>query len=249
MTHIFAGGWKRDAPDPRDLIYAPRKKRGVSTTNIDLRKSGLFPPIYNQGRTQSCIGASLAAVLEYGRRREKKRPDFDPSRLFIYYNTRVIEKDVEKDEGGELRNGMKSLTDYGSASEALWPFDENKVLEKPIPSAYEEGMKSMIKKYMRIPTDQKKILNVLSHDMPIAFGLSCFENFDTAKTAEDGIIPMPTGSHKGDHAMVCVGFNGTHFIVRNSWGDSWGDNGYAYIPIDYMLNDNLGGDYWCIELA
>lgn len=242
-------GWIRDRPDPRDLIYAPKKKRGISTSNIDLRKTGFFPPIYNQGHTQSCIGAALAAVLEFERRKEQKRPDFDPSRLFIYYNTRIIEKDTEKDEGGELRNGMKSLQDYGAASEIAWPFVENKVLEKPSPVAYEEAKYSFIKKYMRIPTELKAVLAVLSRNMPIAFGISCFENFDTAKTAENGIIPMPAGKHKGDHAMTIVGYNGTHFICRNSWGSEWGDNGYCYIPTDYMMNDNLGGDYWAIEIA
>lgn len=241
-------GWRRDKPDPRDIIYAPRKKRGVSASSIDLRKSGFFPPIFNQGRSQSCTGVAVADVLEYGRRKQNLT-SIDPSKLFIYYNSRIIENDVDKDEGAELRNVMKSLVDYGAAPELLWPFNENKVKEKPPEPAYVEAKKNIIKKYMRIPTEKRAIIAVLSRDMPIAFGISCFENFDTAKTAEDGMIPMPSGSHKGDHAMVCVGYNGTHFIVRNSWGSQWGDNGHCYIPEAYMLQDSLSGDYWSITVV
>ena len=32
-----------------------------------------------------------------------------------------------------------------------------------------------------------------------------------------------------DHAVLLVGYNSTHWFIKNSWGTAWGDNGYGYI--------------------
>lgn len=39
----------------------------------------------------------------------------------------------------------------------------------------------------------------------------------------------------GNHAMTIVGWTENHWIVLNSWGTSWGDNGIAYIPFNYPI--------------
>ena len=65
------------------------------------------------------------------------------------------------------------------------------------------------------------------------------------------MVPMPDPSEKmiGGHAMLIVGSTDTHFIVRNSWGAEWGDNGYCYIPLDYLTDENLADDFWAIFLS
>jgi C1A family cysteine protease len=51
-----------------------------------------------------------------------------------------------------------------------------------------------------------------------------------------------TETFLGGHCVVCVGYNTKYWIMRNSWGN----NGYFYLPYDYLLNDNLATDMWCI---
>ena len=52
----------------------------------------------------------------------------------------------------------------------------------------------------------------------------------------------------GGHAVVCVGYNefSQKWIMRNSWGSSWGDKGYFYLPYNYLLNPSLTTDMWTI---
>lgn len=56
-----------------------------------------------------------------------------------------------------------------------------------------------------------------------------------------GIIQHHCSSHNANHAVLITGYDTTgevpYWIVRNSWGTSWGDNGYAYIKIG---NDMCG---------
>jgi C1A family cysteine protease len=43
---------------------------------------------------------------------------------------------------------------------------------------------------------------------------------------------LPETVH-GGHAIALVGYTPDHFIVRNSWGEKWGDKGYAYASLEY----------------
>jgi C1A family cysteine protease len=83
-------GWVRDLPDERDFVYAApliRFPQGLPPS-VDLRSE--CPPIYDQGQLGSCTGNGIAAAIEFDQRKQRKK-EFTPSRLFIYYNERVIE--------------------------------------------------------------------------------------------------------------------------------------------------------------
>jgi hypothetical protein len=65
---------------------------------------------------------------------------------------------------------------------------------------------------------------------------------------------MPSGEDDrkhGRHAMLIAGYDQTRrlFIVRNSWGDDWGDRGYAYMPYDYVLDRRWTQNAWAIRLT
>ncbi|HEY9830232.1 MAG TPA: C1 family peptidase, partial [Stenomitos sp.] len=83
-------------------------------------------------------------------------------------------------------------------------------------------------------------------------GLALFKSFDRA--GKNGKVPMPDPNSEegrqshGAHAMLCVGYSDKSqaFIVRNSWGESWGHKGYCYIPYAYMTNPEYCWDCWKI---
>jgi len=242
-------GWRPDKPDHRDLVCNLRAKRGVSK-NVDLRTTGHLPPVYDQGQLGSCTGNAIAGAVEYGMRAQGKH-DFIPSRLFIYYNERQMEGTTNTDAGAEERDGIKSVATVGVCSENVWPYDISKFSDRPSDAAYTEARKEIIKQYSRVPVKLPNMQNVLTHGIPIVFGMSIYESFESDAVSQTGMVPMPDPSEKnlGGHCMLIVGSNDTHFIVRNSWGEEWGDKGYCYIPHEYLTNENLADDFWAIFLA
>ena len=99
-------------------------------------------------------------------------------------------------------------------------------------------------KKFRISQGWKRIPSVhsmrkaLSEGKPVVFAMMIHDNMSEAV---NGVIPMPTATSQpvGGHAIVAVGYDNArrHFIIRNSWGTSWGDKGYGYLPYDYFRND------------
>jgi hypothetical protein len=81
-----------------------------------------------------------------------------------------------------------------------------------------------------------------------AFGLSIYSHFENDANHHQGLISLPSASdvYMGGHAACAIGFDNYRqvFIVRNSWGDEWGDHGYFYLPYAYMTNSDLVYDLW-----
>ena len=104
-------GWVPDLPDHRDHLYAaPVELAAAPPATADLRPQ--CPPVYDQGQLGSCTANAIAAAIEFDRMKQKLA-DFTPSRLFIYYNERVIEHTVDSDSGAQIRDGIKSVGQTG----------------------------------------------------------------------------------------------------------------------------------------
>ena len=105
-------GWNPDIPDGRDLMFAaPPEVVTQLPPKVDLRDQ--CPDVYDQGQLGSCTANSIAGALEFDQMKQKEQP-FTPSRLFIYYNERVIEGTVDSDSGAQIRDGVKSVNQQGA---------------------------------------------------------------------------------------------------------------------------------------
>ncbi len=115
-------GWIPDLPDHRDLKFAaPAQVTAALPPSVDLTSA--CPPVYNQENLGSCTANAIAAALEFDQMKQNESPIFVPSRLFIYYNERVIENDVTCDNGAQIRDGMKSVVNQGACPEDMWPYN------------------------------------------------------------------------------------------------------------------------------
>jgi C1A family cysteine protease len=233
-----------DLPDRRDKLFKLEVPRVLRLPKrVDLRSE--MSPVEDQGQLGSCTANAFAGNLEYLWKKKKKF--IDASRLFIYYNERLYINSTGRDSGANLRDGIKALKKYGVCSETTWPYRISKFKIKPPAPAYKEGLDRTIEQYLRV-LSIADIKQSLAQKLPVNFGISVYDSFQSPKANKTGIIPDPKKgeSVEGGHAMLFVGYddNDKHFIVRNSWSKYWGDKGYCYISYDYVDKD--ASDMWTI---
>lgn len=245
-----AYGWTRDLPDFRDHLYSaplPQFPQGLPAS-VDLRPQ--CPPIYNQGQLGSCTGNAIAGAIEFDQRKQGST-EFTPSRLFIYYNERVMEGDVSQDGGAQVRDGIKSVAKLGAPPETDWPYVTAEFAVKPSPAAYGDAKKNLVASYARVAQDLTQMQGCLAAGYPFVFGFAVYESFESATVASTGVLPMPATTEKqvGGHCVAAVGYDSAKrtFLIRNSWGTSWGMAGYFTMPFEYIQNPNLASDFWTIR--
>jgi C1A family cysteine protease len=241
-------GWIPDVPDQRDLLYGAIRPAVITLPpHIDL--SPECSQVEDQGNLGSCTGNALAGAIEFLEKKDTVKFS-DASRLFIYYNERVVEGTVKSDAGGMIRDGIKTLKNQGVCSEKSWPYVISKFAVKPGAACYKEALKRQITSYHRILTlDDMRAC--LADGFPFVFGFTVYEEFESQEVARTGVVPMPQPSERavGGHAVLAVGYDDAQrrFIVRNSWGTGWGQKGYFTIPYEYLVNRNLSDDLWTIR--
>jgi C1A family cysteine protease len=244
-------GWLPDLPDVRDHMFAaPMNVMATLPPSVDLRSK--FPPCYDQGQLGSCTGNAIAGAVQFERRKQMLSPDFIPSRLFIYYNERVIEGTVNTDAGAQIRDGIKAVNKQGVCSEKTWPYVIGKFTNKPSAAAYKEAAKHTVTSYSRVARTLTQMKGCLAAGFPFVYGFTVYESFESAAVAKTGKVPMPKPGEKvlGGHAVLAVGYDDKQdrFITRNSWGPSWGQKGYFTMPYAYLTEPNLSDDFWTIRL-
>lgn len=242
-------GWRRSKPDHMDGLYSysvPHQVARVLPTHKDLRPQDT--PIYDQGTLGSCTGNGVAALVAFARKKHRQRLPAPPSRLMIYYGAREIEHDIPYDAGAEVRDALKAAV-AGACFEDLWPYDINRFAERPSPECFRAAAHDRALVYRAVRQDAYTIKGCLAHGYPIVFGFTVYPSIDQAEN--NGLLPMPGTNERedGGHCVVLMGYNDKdrHFIVRNSWGTDWGDQGYFYMPYEYVLRSDLSDDLWMIE--
>jgi C1A family cysteine protease len=249
--HRRGKGWRRQALDHRDRAHRYEIPVGaVIEGDFDLRPD--WPVIYDQGQTNSCVAHAVASVMEY-LRRAQGRQAFTPSRLFIYYCARAYENETALDNGTEIRDAIKAVVKIGAPPESDWPFFPHLVTKRPTKVAYANAAKDLVIRYAPVPQEIEHIRSCLRHKIPVVFGSSTFANWATRSVDQTGVVPMPGPNDEpdGGHAMVIVGHQveQRRFIIANSWSRQWGDQGFGYMPEDYILDTDLTSDLWACFLV
>ncbi|MDP4220083.1 MAG: C1 family peptidase [Bacteroidota bacterium] len=250
IRRISRYGWAPDLPDHRDLMYAaPMAIIRKLPPKVDLRSK--CPPVYDQGQIGSCTAHAIAGAIHFDEKKEKLSKIIMPSRLFIYYNERVIEGSTSSDSGAQIRDGIKTVTKQGYCSESDWPYNVTKVTIKPPKPAYTDAASHRVTQYQRLVQNLQQLKGCLASGYPFAFGFTVYESFESPAVAKTGIGTMPKGNESvvGGHAVLAVGYDDAKqvFIIRNSWGPKWGMKGYFTLPYTYLMERNLSSDCWTIR--
>lgn len=248
---IHRYGWHKDRIDSRDKILrydSPNLKNLPS--KIDLRP--FCSPVEDQSSLGSCTANATVGALEYLEIKDGAvSSSFENySRLFVYYNTRERMGTVDSDSGGYLREAVKAVADFGACDELKWPYDIKTFTTRPSVECYTDGASHKISEYFRL-NSMPDMLKCLADGYPFVFGFTVYSEFEGATVASTGVLNLPGPSEMalGGHAVCAVGYDmeaGT-VLVRNSWGHTWGQDGYFTMPFSYISNPNLAQDFWTIR--
>ena len=262
-------GWLKDKEDPRDLKYTAPRAGDPEQKTIDMRP--LFGGLYDQGQLGSCTANAIAGAMEHFCIKTNYRWPHIPSRLFIYYNEREMEGTVNQDSGAYIRDGVKSVNKLGvcpesihdgSKPEWLWPYSDDKETfkKKPPEVCYKNAVLHRALKYEAVSLNRSSVLNALAEGKPIIFGFLVHQSFESKDLAKTGVMPMPKfqliDPVLGGHAVCAVGYLLDHpmgkdnisewIIVRNSWGEGWGDKVQFYMHLKNFLKKDECSDLWAI---
>lgn len=249
-------GWRKDRLDHRDVLYKPTLIK--LPPSVDLHSKG--PSVYDQGQLGSCTANAIAGAFDYARAKQGS-PFLYPSRLFIYFNERVIEGTIGSDAGAELRDGLHTIGWQGVCPESEWAYDTSQFATQPPPAAYSAAVGERAYAYSSIDgTYLTALLDVLANGFPFVFGFNVFQSFMDLDPTSIPVVPLPgaTDAPVGGHAVCAVGYDTAKklFLCRNSWGMGWGTGwsdptlyGHFWMPFDYMTNGDLASDFWQIDLT
>lgn len=237
----------RSTPDPTVMKFSViSQPLATLPSSVDLRPG--CPPVYDQGQLGSCTGNAIAAAVEFDLMKQGK-PAISPSRLFIYYNERLMEGDVGQDAGAQIHDGIKAIATYGVCAESLWPYDPSQFTVKPNDAAYAAAAQEKALNYYSVNITIGDVKQALAQGYPIVIGMQVFQDMEGEDVAESGSVPMPTNVNAslGGHCVLVVGYDDAkqHLIVRNSWGTDWGLGGYFTLPYGYV-NEQLMTDFWVV---
>lgn len=255
--------YRKSPVDLRDyIITITPPSQPLSETVVDI--SQFCTSVKDQGSIGSCTAHAVVACVEYIHKKyggEEAEDIF--SERFTYYVTRVniAETLATEDNGAYVRDALKSIIKYGTCRESNCPYidtgHQSDYAEPPQQICYTEASKFQALRYAKFP-DVPSILERtnlmasfkkhLSDGIPIICGIDCYANI---WDAADGVIPpLPNNGDAeiiGGHSILLVGFDDNRrlFKFKNSWGPSWGDNGYGYLPYDYYIRGHMA-DIWSL---
>lgn len=247
----YHGGWTPDLPH-----HNHKKYKKIADKTLLLRPKAnanvtrFFLSVVNQEGLNACTACACTGAYEYELGLAKGQTvSAHFSFIFVYYNQRVFQDSLHYNSGATISDGLYALNQYGVCAEDEWTTNFPEFTKKPYKTSYEDALNNRIGAYYQLDRDINQMKACLCEGHPFIFGFSAYA---AAQDAPNGDIPLPgkDDSPIFGHAAVAVGYDDEKqlFAIRNSWGNSWGNNGYGTIPYEYLTRDDLSRDFWTIRL-
>lgn len=245
----------------------PKALESSDPDRVDLRS--WCSPIRNQGSLGSCTAQAGVGLLEFF---EKKAfgKYIDASPLFLYKATRNLMQ-LKGDTGAYIRTTLGAIVLFGVPPEKYWRYTTSIFSFDAEPPAfcYAFGENFKAVNYFKFDTagvSPSALLLLIKKNLVSGlasmFGFTVYRSIDQAEKKGKIPLPCPNEGVLGGHAVVAVGYDDKMVIrnescsletkgallIRNSWGEKWGEKGYGWLPYDYVQK-GLAVDWWSIISA
>lgn len=235
-----------DTLDFRDTMYVPTLIEVPTEIPLDdYREYGV--PILDQGMEGACTGFGLATVAHYLLKRRKTHPDPTPvsPRMIYEMAKRYDEWPGEEYSGSSARGAMKGWHKHGICSEQDWPYLSKKSDGGLTIARTTDALRRPLGAYFRVNHTDIVAMHSAIAEVGVLYATSMVhKGWDDP--GSDGVIEY-SPAVTGGHAFAIVAYDNGGFWIQNSWGPSWGKNGYAKISYDDWLAN--GSDIWVARLG
>jgi len=218
-----------------DLLGAPGAP-ATQPTSIDL--SANFPAVGDQGHQNSCVAWATAYALKtYHEKVEEGWALNTPGHLFspAYVYNQI---NRGQDQGSLINEALDLAVNQGIASLGTMPYSDTDYLTQPSGEARTEAGQFKADSWFRV-NDTSQIKASLANRKPVVAGITVYNDLVNLQ-GSNSVYNTATGNPQGGHAVTIVGYDDNRydgaFKLINSWGRSWGDNGYFWMPYSFAAN-------------
>lgn len=235
-----------------DLASIPTEAKTENATSEPLPPmldySNEIKVVRDNGPEGSVVGQALATALEFQISIATKKQQKISARYIYYAARKAGGLDLNFDSGAQIKDGISVLLSDGAVSEDAWPYRAGKFSESP-PAVVESAERFRITDARPLST-LDDLRHALKQNGPVVVGITLFEGAMTQEATKTGVIPLPTKKEQivGGHAIVIVGYDDKKRQLKfvNSWGKSWGEQGFGYLPYEYIKK--YMSDAWTFRL-
>jgi len=200
--------------------------------SVDWRQKNAVTPVKNQQQCGSCWSFSTTGVLE-GFNAIKS------GKLLSFSEQQIVDCDTTDMgcNGGNMNTAMEYTASNGIELESDYPYTA-----QDGQCQYNKGKSNKANSgYNFIDTQSATALKAAIANQPVSIAIEAdqrvFQFYNT------GVIKKSCGDSL-DHGVLAVGYTTVGkveaFIVKNSWGSDWGQQGYVYISTDGTQNNGNG---------
>lgn len=195
-------------------------------------------PIKDQGRRDTCVAFATTAGHEMLRVGGE-----DLSEEFLHWAAKQRDGLGASVEGTTLAAAADALANLGQPLEYLWPYDDTRdqrtATYSPPAGVHAAAASRRLHGGHVLPPIPAALRDALDHGLAVLLGIRLFATWYGPLGDGRIALPAPGAVALGGHAVLLVGYDGDadvpgHFIMRNSWGGDWGEEGYAYLPDAYI---------------
>ncbi len=218
------------------------------TTKVDRRNDLL--PIRDQGRRGTCVAFAMTAgheLLDGG--------GSELSVEFLHWGAKQRDSLPNSADGTTLAAAALSLTHLGQPLELAWPYDDQRDQRAPLYRPSDAAVREALARQRRVgdslDPSSEAIRAALVRGNVVALGITLFSTWHYLRDGASIEMPPASAVALGGHAVLTIGFEDGEepsdrvFIVRNSWGSDWGEDGYGYLPFAYV--DAHAVAAWVVE--